>query len=100
MSVDNNTRHHLDRRLEQIEDVGRSFFARLGFDEGDPTSEYEAMVGMTLVSLRNSGRSISESESEEEWYAVPVLGWRRTSRLSSSVPCDEVEIRLGIVNRE
>lgn len=75
----------------------RSFFVRVGAELDGSREEYEAMVGMALVSLRNSGRSMSESESEEEWYAVPVSGWRRTSRLSSSVPPEEVEIRLGIV---
>lgn len=78
----------------------RSFFERVSAELDGSREEYEAMVGMALVSLRNSGRSMSESESEEERYAVPVSGWRRTSRLSSSVPSDEVEIRLGIVMSE
>lgn len=37
--VDNNNKHHFDRLEEHIEGTRRSFFARLDFDEGDPTSE-------------------------------------------------------------
>lgn len=78
----------------------RGFFVRVRAELDGSREEYEAMVGMALVSLRNSGRSMSESESEEEWYAVPVSGWRRTSRLSRSVASDEADIPLGMVMSE
>lgn len=99
ITVDKRTRHHFERRLEHIEGMRRSFFVHVGAELAGLREEWDVIEGMTLVSFRNSASSMSESESEEEWYAVPVSGLTSTSRAESSVPSLEEE-RRGIVRLE